>query len=293
MKVFMTTKCSLRCRHCLNSTEDVPKIVASVDFIKQQIDFIRACGIRNIELGVLVGDTFEYPVEDLAPVIEYLESLDDVDLISISSSFQFLKPEHIPIINCTNKLKLQLSWYGKNDEEYKDIGGFKRGFSRLLKNVELLKQVTSRVVITVISMFPEKTTDNELMHLLAKIQKQTKVAVAYDNDAPVTDWTKMLSDKISFIKKDRKGACNYLFADIGIDENGDVLGCAWFDYNKLVKLGNINTNTPKEVIEKHREIVKQQEFGVFIGPCKNCTVYTCTGNKMNPDAGVAHAEQTA
>jgi radical SAM protein with 4Fe4S-binding SPASM domain len=91
----------------------------------------------------------------------------------------------------------------------------------------------------------------------------------------------MLSDKISFVKKDRRGACNYLFADIGIDENGDVLGCAWFDYSKLVKLGNIKTNTPEEVVAKHKEIVRQQEFGVFIGPCKNCTVYACTGKRMD------------
>ena len=39
MKVFMTTKCSLRCRHCLNSTESIPKIVASVEFLKKnQVD---------------------------------------------------------------------------------------------------------------------------------------------------------------------------------------------------------------------------------------------------------------
>ena len=291
MKVFTTSKCSLRCNHCLNSSEDIPKVVASVDFVKQQIDFIRACGVRNIELGVLIGDTLEYPADRLAEVIEYLESLEDVDLISISSSFLFLKQEHIPILNSTNKLKLQLSWYGKDDDEYQAIGGFKKGYSRLVKNVELLRQVNTKVVITVISMFKDKTNDNKLISLLEEIKQQTNIIVWIDNDAPITDWTKMLNDKISFVQKDRRGACNYLFADTGIDENGDVLSCAWFDYARLVKLGNININTPKEILEKHAEIVRQQEFGIFIGPCKNCTVYTCTGKKMNPDAGpIKHEE---
>ena len=280
-KVFTTTKCSLRCRQCLNSTEKVPKVVASVDFIKQQVDFIRACGVRNIELGVLVGDTFEYPVEDFAKVIDYLESLDDVDLISISSPLLFLKSEHIDIINRTDKLKIQLSWYGKDDVEYKEIGGFELGYSRLLKNVELLKQVKTKVLITVISMFPEKTKDNYLIELLTTVSNQTQIKVVYDNNAPVTDWTSMLTDKIVFVTKERRGACDYLFADMGIDEHGDVLGCAWFDYSRLVKLGNIHTNTPEEVLNKHREIVKQQEFGIFVGPCKNCTVYDCSGKRMN------------
>jgi MoaA/NifB/PqqE/SkfB family radical SAM enzyme len=285
MKVFITTKCSLRCGHCLNSIKSIPKSVASVDFVKKQIDFIRNCGVRNVELGVLIGDTLEYPVNEFKQIISYLESLNDIDVVSISSSFLFLTKEHIDIINNTNKLKLQLSWYGKNDDEYKSVAGFKKGFSRLIKNVELLRNIKSKVLVTVISMFPEKTKDNILIDLLNDIEKKTKIKVVYDDDATITNWSNMMTDKITFVEKNRRGACDYLFADTGIDEHGNVLGCAWFDYGRLVKLGNINENTPEQILEKHEELVRQQEFGIFQGPCKNCTVYNCSGKKMDGTDG--------
>lgn len=282
MKVFLTTKCSLRCTHCLNSNTDVPRIVASVDNVKKQIDFARSMGVERIELGVLVGDSFEYPVNDLKQIVDYLETLADVEYVSISSSLQFLSPAHIDIINSTNKLKIQLSWYGKNDDEYKDITGFKRGFTRLLDNVALLRNVTSNVQLTVISMFSEKTSDSDLITLLDSIAEDTSITVVYDDEAPVTNWNNMLSEiKIVDYTKPRRGACDYLFADMGIDEEGNVLSCAWFDYAKLVKLGNIHTCTPQQILDNHYKIVRQQEIGVFTGPCRNCTVYSCSSKKMD------------
>lgn len=285
MKIFTTTKCSLRCKHCLNSTEKIPKSIASIDYIKKQINFVRKCGVRNIELGVLIGDTFEYPLNEFGEIIRYLESLKDVDVISISSSLLFLKPEHIKIINSTDKLKIQLSWYGKDDDEYEEITKFKKGYSRLLKNVELLNGITSNILLTVISMFPNKTDNNPLITILDEIKSKTNIKIVFDNQATVTNWKNMITDKIKLFKQNRRGACDYLFADMGIDENGDVLGCAWFDYGRLVKLGNIHKNTPKEVVDKHKKIVQQQEFGVFLGPCKNCTVYSCSGKKMDGSDG--------
>ena len=282
MKVFLTTKCSLRCRHCINSTLKVPKIVATFEDAKRQIDFIVSMGVRHVELGILVGDSFEYPVEEFGQVIRYLESLEAVEFISISSSLLFLQQEHIAILNSTNKLKIQLSWYGKDDDEYVTIGGFKRGFTRLLKNLELLKGVTSRIQLTVISMFPEKTHDSALITLLDQVAVLTPIDISYDDTAPVTNWNNMLSDtKVVHFERERRGACDYLFADMGIDESGNVLSCAWFDYSKLVVLGNINENTPEQIMENHHKIVKQQDIGVFTGPCRNCTVYTCSGKRMD------------
>ena len=280
-KVFLTTKCSLRCKHCVNTTHKVPKVVATFDEVKKQIDFLRSMGVHRIELGVLVGDSIEYPVEDFAKVVDYLEGVEDVEVISISSSLLFLKPEHIVVLNRTNKLKIQLSWYGKDDDEYKQIGGFKRGYTRLLNCVELLRGVTTKIQLTVISMFPNKTTENPLISLIDDIASKSKIEVTYDNEAVMTDWNNMLSDTkvINFIKP-RRGACDFLFADMGIDENGNVLSCAWFDYSRLVVLGNINSSTPEEIIKNHEKIVQQQEFGIFTGPCRNCTVYTNSGREV-------------
>lgn len=282
VKIFLTTKCSLRCGHCVNSNTKVPKVVATVDYAKQQIDFIRSMGVKRVELGILVGDSFEYPIEDFKQIIQYLESLDDIEFISISSSLQFLSEEFIEAINYTNKLKIQLSWYGKDDEEYQRVAGFKRGFTRLLKNVELLRQVKTKVQLTVISMFPEKTQDNPLITLLSDVTADNNISVTYDDDAPFTNWDLMLSDtKVINFTTPRRGACDFLFADMGIDENGDVLSCAWFDYSRLVVLGNINANTPEEIYANHLKIVKQHELGIFTGPCRNCTVYSCSGARMD------------
>lgn len=275
VKIHTTNKCSLQCEHCLNSTRDIQKTFTSVPDIKRQIDFIIEMGITGIEMGSLIGDTLEYPINYFREIVSYMESLSDrITSISISTACVFLTKEHIEIFNsCTIPIRLQLSWYGKDEEEYQKISGI-NAYSKFLDNLDLFWDCTSQIELTLISMFPTKVLVHPAISKILKLKEKDNISINLDMDAGVTDWETMVTNKetVHDSLQNRKGACAYLFADLGFISGNKISACAWFDYNEELLLGDIDSD-PKEIIKNHKKIVFLQNKGIFTGPCKNCLVY--------------------
>lgn len=281
MKVFLSNKCSLQCNHCLNSKINIETKESNIDDIIRRIDFILEMGVEYIELGILIGDALEFDVQKFRMVIEYLDNNPLVKGISISTSFLFFSQSHLDIFNTTNKLAIQISWYGYNNETYQNKTNIRNGFSKLFNNVQMLSKLNTKIEITLINMFGDNIfidsdyyLDNVLLNYFNETLINNKnIEFFHDTNSTETIWENMLSnDNVSNIKN-RKGACTYLFFDTGIDSQDDVLACAWFDFNKLLQLGNIKIDSPITILENHKKLVREQNMGIFRGPCRNCLVY--------------------
>jgi radical SAM protein with 4Fe4S-binding SPASM domain len=258
---------------------DIPYKEADIDFIKKQIDFIVDMGVYWIELGVLIGDVLELNHQTFKETIEYLENHQKVEGISFASSFIFLSDKHIEAFNLTDKINCVLSLYGKNDTEYKEITQISNGVTTLLRNLDKLQKVTSKMSITVVEMYPEKLESNVIFD---KIKEIDTIKFMRDSTAPFTNWKNMLVNK-KIGTNTKQGVCMYLYTDSGIDENGDVLACAWFDYKRFLKLGNIYNDSPMDVKERHNKIVDLQRKGLYTGACTNCEVFSTETNIFYED----------
>ena len=272
MKVHLTNKCDLKCSFCLTSDRYLdPDYESSLEAIIKSIEFILDMGVINIELGVLIGEVFQLDFDTLQVLFEYLESNEKVNTVSVSTNLVFFRRAHLELVNRISKLRLQVSWYGKDKDQY--IKNTKSdSYRKFILASKLLMEVKTPVKLTLLKMFPGCINKN---HEVVSLYKQLPHNIDFELDESVEiyNWEKLLKKEQIKDNSHRKGACKYLFCDSGILFNGDVSICAWVDFNSMGIIGNISSESPDQIKKNHKKVVDQHQLGIFTGPCRNCDFY--------------------
>ena len=269
-QVPLTNKCPLRCVFCKNdSTEQSSISTIPIHKVKEYIDFAEKWKAETIELGVLIGEPLLYNPKDLKEIIEYCYTK-SFSKILIFSSLVVLPLEILDIFN--SKIELTLSFYGNSPEDYKERTSLNL-FDTVLNNLKIIAS-KPRTFTLVIS---NRTNEDSLN--LDSIMDDLKANInlvfihAYDFEKPGTKQETKLPK--------RNKVCKYVYQDIGINYQGDLLLCAWLDTLGETKLGNIETNTFQELKRNFDKMVKFQNKGAFSSFCSKCAGYQPYNTKEN------------
>jgi hypothetical protein len=165
--IWITQKCPMRCSFCPNSDEYFKNgKIMPLSVFKNKVDEIVEAGITNIDLTPIIGE-----VMMLHNLNEYLDYLDECDSITEYTFITCLvcPQKHIDYITNRVKLKLEISFYGVNRENFK-LRTNRDSFNAFLNNFKYLintyKFNTKNIVLinrTLESLGPIDLQDKSLL----------------------------------------------------------------------------------------------------------------------------------
>lgn len=166
MGIWITEKCPLRCSFCENS-DDYFKNAKNMNLetFKNKVDEIVQNNIEIIDLTPLVGE-----ILNLKNIEDYFNVLDNNDHIKEYSFITCLITNKRNIEKLTNrpKLKLEISLYGLDKEEYK-LRTNKDLFNNFISNLKYLLKIYDKK-ITIIN----RTSIDDIKLLERKMSPQLK-----------------------------------------------------------------------------------------------------------------------
>jgi sulfatase maturation enzyme AslB (radical SAM superfamily) len=243
-------------------------------------NYVNSCveaGIVEFELSPLVGEAlFD---KDIFKRVEFLNSVDKVKTIFFFTNMLKLTPEILQLSKKFKKFGFKLSVYGSNQAQYKKRTGVDV-FDKMLESIKFILNEQPRILeidlrYDRLPAIEEDTRYRALTKVL--FDRYPNVAWASED----VNWTTSLMavtttladppvDRSHEVKKGH--SCPFLELDIGVWPDGDVGICScWFDINKKMILGNLNTDSAEVILKRVGKYKEEQKSGLFRSLCSACT----------------------
>lgn len=264
------TICNSSCIFCAYRTGILPKKIMRMDTFCKAVDKITEY-YDNIKLISRVGENFLDP--NILEKLEYLYNHNKIRRFQVwTNGFQIPKLVYHP------KLSLFLSIYGHDEVSFTDITGSNRKtYQEFLKNFEYLINTNIDMTIGVRTYKNINITDinSELVDLIYKALLKKNITISYD--LIFDNWNGLVKDKNLTKFKTGKihhpgiGACDRLTMIVNYD--GKVSACRCIDMKDEMIIGDILTDSVRDIIKNRDIIRKEQNNGLFRSPCDNCVIY--------------------
>lgn len=279
IQFYITSNCQLRCEFCPRSIKSFksPKILSSLDDFKRYADICINYGITEFELSPLVGEAlFD---DHIFERIEYLNAQGPVRKIFFFTNMLLFTPSILEESKEFEKFSFKLSLYGSNREQYKQRTGVD-AFGKMMDSLFLVlkhKPRVSEIDIRYLTSRDIKQDDKYFVISKALFAYYKNVVHAEEDvnwkDELVTVTTTLEDPPIDRSHELRAGThCPFIEMDLGIWPDGDLGICScWFDINKKMIIGNLNTSDLSSILEKVETYKEEQEKGFYRSLCSVCT----------------------
>lgn len=279
MQLYTTSSCQLKCEFCPRSLDsyEAPKIYLPMDDFKKYADICIEYGITEFELSPLVGEAlFD---EHIFERVEYLNSKASVKTIFFFTNMLRFTPALLEKSKQYEKFAFKLSLYGSNREQYKQRTGVD-AFEKMLSSMQLIWNYKPRIIEIDIRYDASKNIKQDTRYFVVsnaifshyKNEVYCQEDVNWNNEL-VNVTTTLEDPPVDRSHEIKKGSsCAFLDFDLGIWPNGDLGVCScWFDLNKKMILGNLNSDNIKSLLEKVDILRNEQRNGLYRSLCSVCT----------------------
>lgn len=99
--VSLTSKCNLNCLGCHNTGVGQHN---SIEHVKEQVDFAVKWGATTIQPCVAVSEPLLYPANDFKEFVDYCDSIDEIEAISIYTSLAEIDKQNIYSLASSKKI---------------------------------------------------------------------------------------------------------------------------------------------------------------------------------------------
>lgn len=298
-----TSRCNLKCKFCAYDKRDldvVPYETMTQDMFKNVVSQSLDIGYRNIGLTPTTGDIFMD--KNFFQKIEYLESLSHLKGYFFYSNFIPIKKEKIEELFKLKKLKsFGISIYGHDEDSFLNFSkGSKKSYNKLIENLETLNSLLNKRSYNFNLEISQRTAKNfDLLKsnsYLSSILKEIidYKNVSYDKNSSFNNWGGIISKKdvsdldikLNSNMTKKIGSCSLIYSRLIIAPNGLVNACACRDANFTLKIGNINNDKLKNIINLknpiYKDLIIRQEKNDFPDVCKSCDFYRSIYQKNYP-----------
>jgi MoaA/NifB/PqqE/SkfB family radical SAM enzyme len=286
--------CELQCRFCLYSSVEKLKGGWGLEQFKIAADKLIEIGVGRFDMTPTLGEITLDPT--WKEKLSYIDGR--VDYIQFYTHGMNLTEADLKfVLSLKSPFTMYFSIYGENVETFKATTGSSQ-YDRFLKNFLMVKNhipfpENKRIGVD-IRFRPVKLSLHvsnidisnpfwrEVLLLQSK-EKNFPVLNKFNNN----NWGGPLEDQ-TFAKKMPvlKGACDCL--NLTINPNGDAVICdICHPYDERFEiLGNIFKDDAADIFKNLHKVWKLMEQGVYPEICKNCTEFTCSGEREDVyDAG--------
>lgn len=283
--------CNLRCKFCGYSKSTAKKSIMSnkvfFNIINKATDF----GYVRFGLTPITGEIFAD--NKIIEKLEFLENHPKVKNYRFCTNFTLVNKDIIDWLIKAKKLKeLCISIYGHDTDSFIEFtGGNKKIHNELISNLNyLFKRCENQNFIltfrlrTYHSFKYLENCNNDLCQILKalirKFKSKLQILKKYNtwggyitqDDVNGLDIIVGNAEKIF-----KNGACSLIFYKNQVIVNGILNACACRDVNATLRIGNLKTQTFKEIYsiknKDYMNIIKNQQKSKFSPICKNCDFY--------------------
>ncbi|MGC8943071.1 MAG: radical SAM protein [Caldisericia bacterium] len=298
----ITDFCNLRCKHCYQERFDKEKEL-SFEKMKFIIDKISdSLTERKISVNITGGEPFLR--EDILEIISYINQKENFKEINIITNGTVLTEDLAKNLNKIKKFKYLKISIESNNEEKNDFIRGKGNLKKVIKNIELFKNLSDKKVILMItlttlnykdliSFFEFSKNLNVDQIILERFVPLGRGLKIFDYYLKKDEWKEVLREITYFldlnisliellpykafwidIKNNKiKGAlCNLGDESMALMPDGTIFPCRRLP----IPYGNILNDNFKDILEKLKEFRIELEEKLK-GKCKNCTIKNCIG----------------
>ncbi len=300
IKLEITNRCNLKCKHCLASA-GLSKKELSLQEIKNILLQAKALGVSAIAL--VGGEPFLRP--DLGEIIDFMYKLRFA--FSISTNGMLIDEKKIEVIKRKNLVKVSVSLDG-NEAVHNSLRGHPQAYQKALQGIKML---TGHQIKTAVAMVINRDTHHIIEHVIRAaiengatyfmvndmipvgrgIEIEDK-CLTYDeyqeHTARMREFSKLYGDKIKVLwkgmrpegKSDEsfgilmKSICGAALTELTIDHEGYIQGCPFLPKTNE----NILRKTLKDIWYHSAELAVYQNRNDLNTGCGTCTrKLSCSG----------------
>ncbi len=259
--------CPFKCIFCVHEGNKQYEFF-DLDVFKEYAQRFFDFGVREFELTPTIGE----PMLDhqLYNKIEFLDQLGAEKIIYFTNGYH-LTDEWLGLLKSTDKVEINLSLYGGSEYEFErrtGIDGYKTVKDNLLRYITWSRESNNSLVIH--KRYGDTTESTEIRVLLEAAKKSGIQIWDCSHD---TNWHDMLEcNSDGNVVKD---VCRFALEDNAVFPNGEVTLCGWFDVNKDMIIGDMESQTLDEIYGENSvfsRLIEDQKNGVYEGLCCACTM---------------------
>lgn len=289
LSIEVINRCPNKCVFCPNKKIPRPYHLMDMDLFKKIINEYVEGGGKHIGLSCSQSDLFMDPL--LLERFEFLASIKKKYGLVISNFNSLIlagkyNDKDLKFI-LSNIDILWVSVLGTNKENYFLMSGID-GFDKFMKNLERVEKIISINHLNTVIRLSFRTDNLKSLQLdpiykeLLKKFKDCSMIEKYHDWYGKID-SSDLPETVKLISADNsKKNNNCVFSDtIGIQPNGDVIGCICIDWCSEYIFGNARNNNIYEIYES--PVAKEFRNGFSLGKipdmCSKCAIYVGSDRK--------------
>ncbi len=282
--INISDKCPLDCHFCRNSIDDDylkgNSKIMTTDVFKKVIDKSTDYGIWYYSLMCLFGEPFLD--KDILTKLNYMEDHPVVKSFNIPSNIIPLKKSTFDEMSKLKKCLLKVSVYGHDEESYSNFTKKKNMFEKMYNNLsyiyEKMKNDNCNMKVTVMMKNQKFNNDypkGKMSILLNKLNLLPNVRIdsyeVYTSNRTIVDEQLMAEVEV------KKGICTRSIVGI-VFPNGDVGFCSFCDIYRKHVMGNILTQSFKEIYENpngpYSILHNNMKINLYNSVCSKCDFFS-------------------